>query len=378
MTNKPNLDPALETRLKKLRLRLDLVDRDTLVLKRVPANRAHFNKPRTNLLIKRTAEDMPCVVCVDEDLEYTGTDQLLTSAFAASSTQQGWRVLTFSGSLHADLTTALEYALCILETDGEPRQACAAPGMPSKGLLAAWAENLSDAASISGAGQTLYRDEEMEQVAGCVLRWQRSLALILGEAGAGKTNLLQGVSRRLTRRGCCVLSVNMGAVMAGTLFESAREAMLLSLLREAREAGAVLALEQAEWALIGVPRGPVLLREAMDRGVRLIATTTQEHSPRFLLHPLESRLEMVQLGELCPADACRVLEALRPSIAHHHGVQIDAEIERAAVERSVSMRGALPGKAVGLLDAAVARASLAGNAAVSDVDVYLAASRMSA
>jgi hypothetical protein len=164
--------------------------------------------------------------------------------------------------------------------------------------------------------------------------------------------------------------------MAGTLFESAREAVLLSLLREAREAGAVLALEQAEWALIGVPRGLVLLREAMDRGVRLIATTTPEHSPRFLLHPLESRLETVQLSEFCPDDACRVLEALRPSISQHHGVQINADIERTAVERAVSMRGSLPGKAVSLLDAAAARARLAGNPAVMDVDIYLVASRM--
>jgi ATP-dependent Clp protease ATP-binding subunit ClpA len=67
---------------------------------------------------------------------------------------------------------------------------------------------------------------------------------------------------------------------------------------------------------------------------------------------------------------------LRDSIATHHGVQIDAEIEHAVVERALSMEGALPGKAIRLLDSAAARATLSGSAKVSLVDVYVAASRL--
>jgi hypothetical protein len=168
----------------------------------------------------------------------------------------------------------------------------------------------------------------------------------------------------------------MGAIMAGTLFESEREAVLIALLREARDAGAVLALTQAEWAAINVPRSLVLLREALDQGVRLIATSAPEHDRRFNFPPLASRLEIVRISELCPAATRCVLEALRPSIAKHHGVQIDAELEHGVVERSLSLAGSLPGKAVRLLDAAAARASLTGSTKVSLIDVYLAASRM--
>lgn len=180
----------------------------------------------------------------------------------------------------------------------------------------------------------------------------------------------------LARRERQVLAVNTGALMAGTLFESEREALLMSLLREAGEAGVILALEQAEWAVIGVPRGPVVLREALDRGTRLMATSSVDHASRFNVHPLASRLETIQLNELCAADSCRVLEALRPFISTHHGVEISSEVEDAVVERSRSMAGLLPGKAVILLDAAAAHASLTGNAAVTLMDVYLAASRM--
>jgi ATP-dependent Clp protease ATP-binding subunit ClpA len=107
-----------------------------------------------------------------------------------------------------------------------------------------------------------------------------------------------------------------------------------------------------------------------------MATSSPEQAGRFSVHPLASRLEIVHLNELCASDTRSVLEALRPSLAAHHDVRIDAEVEHAAVERAISMTGLLPGKAVGLLDAAAAHASLDGNAAVTLMDVYLAASRL--
>jgi ATP-dependent Clp protease ATP-binding subunit ClpA len=149
-------------------------------------------------------------------------------------------------------------------------------------------------------------------------------------------------------------------------------------LREARVLGVVLALEQAELALTGVPRGAAMLREALDNGARLIATSLENHESLFSVHPLESRLEIVRISELCRSDTCRILEQLREAIGKHHAVDIDAEVERAAVERSLSLPGALPGKAVRLLDAAAARARLTGASSVTVLDVYLVASRLPA
>ncbi|MGD0789227.1 MAG: hypothetical protein ABR898_14690 [Terracidiphilus sp.] len=376
MNSECKIEPALEAKLKRLRLRLELPDRDTLTVKSVPACQRTFNKARTNLLIKRSTEGMPCMVCVDEDLDYLGADQALAQAFAAGPTQQGWRILTFGGSLRGDLSQALDYALGILGAGEDSGSAAELPTAPGKRLLAASAQNLTHAVAAGQAAPTLFRDEEIEQVATCSLSWQGRLPLILGEAGTGKTNLLHGVAGLLARREREVLAVNMGSVMAGTLFESEREALFAALLREARDCGAVLALEQAEWALIGVPRGLVLLREALDNGVRLIATSAAEQERRFAVHPLASRLEVVRLNEICANDTRRVLEQLRPAIAAHHRVEIDAEVEYAAVERSLSMDGSLPGKAVKLLDAAAARATLTGAAKLTLLDVYVTASRM--
>ncbi len=376
MTSKAKIEPSLGARLKRMRLRLELLDPDTLTVKRVPASRRSFNKAATNLLIKRSTQGMPCLVCVDEDLDYMGSDEALAQAFAAGPTQQGWRILALSGSLRGDLSAALEYALGILGADEESGDASAAPIAAGRTLLAAWAENVTDAVAAAPAAVTLFRDEAVEQLAACALGWQGRMALILGDSGTGKTNLLHGVAKLLAPHRKELLAVNMGSLMAGTLFESEREALLASLLREARNSGSVLALEQAEWALLGVPRGLALLREALDRGVRLIATSTPEHEGHFSKHPLAARLEVVALKELCPSDTRRVLEMLRPSLAGHHGVAIDAEAEQAAVERSLSMDGALPGKAVKLMDAAAARARLTGGDKVTLIDVYVTASRM--
>ena len=376
MKSEPTIEADLEARLNRMRLRLELPDSDTLTVKGVPANPRCFNKSKTNLLVKRIAEGLRCVVCVDEDLNYMGADEHMVQAFVSAPAQDGWRILTFGGTLSGDLSAALEQALGMLGADDEAGNTLMTRSPVSRRLLSAWTEDLSEMAANGRWDATLYRDEEIEHAAACTLSWEGRLPLVLGLSGAGKTNLLHGVARVLALRQKEVRAVNIGALMSGTLFESEREMLLKSLLSEARESRVVLALEQAEWAILGVPRGLVLLREALDHGVRLIATSTPDHDRRFSPYPLGSRLEVVRLNELCASDTRRILELLRPAIAAHHRIEIDAEVEHATVERSLAMEGTLPGKAIRLLDLAAARASLTGSPTVTLLDVFVAASRM--
>ena len=378
MPGDAQIEPALKSRLGRLHLRPEHPDADTLVLRGVPADPDSFSKPRTNLLIKRLSGVTRSVLCVDEDLEYLGADYELSCAFAAAAKQEGWRVLTFGGRLEGDLMVTLDYALSLLGAGDAEGPAKPPAGYRAGGLLANLAENLSVNLATGYDRFTLYRDEKVEQAAGCVLSWKVRIPLIVGHPGVGKTNLLHGIARRLgqSRFRGEVLSVNLGVAMAGLLLESEREGLLRSLLREAWEAGIVLALEQAEWAILGVPRGLVLLRDASDRGARLMATSTPEYCKALCAVPLAPRIETIMLSEFCDVDAGHVLEAMRDSIAAHHGVTIDADVVNAAVEQSMALPGHLPGKAIALLDAAAARASLTGGAAVTQLDIYLASSRM--
>jgi ATP-dependent Clp protease ATP-binding subunit ClpA len=376
MGNKCELDPVLESRLKRMRLRLETPDEDTLAVKDVPASRQCFSKGRTNLLIKRPVQGQPCFLCVDEDLFYTGADQTLARVFASAPTRQGWRILSFGGALPANLGSALEYAVAMLESGAAdlPKIENGKPAL--KGLLASWAKDLSLESESTHTPVTLFRDEELEQAGGCTLGWQGRLGLVLGESGTGKTNLMGGVARILRPLNRHLLGVNAGALMAGILFESERERLLQTLLTEAREEGVVLAVEQGEWLTIGVPRYAAILCDALDRGSRLLATAAPEHEHRFAVAPLISRLETVRLSELCANDSLQVLQALRPSLAAHHRVRIDADVERAAVDRARALPGALPGKAIKLLDAAAARARLNHCESVLLIDVFMAASRI--
>jgi ATP-dependent Clp protease ATP-binding subunit ClpA len=374
MTHETPIEPALEAKLRRLRLRVERTADDTLVVKGVPLDRLRFSKGRTNLLVKRVAEGLPCAVCVDDDLEYTGAaDPALASAFAAARRQQGWRILAFGGRLSDDPEAALDCALRLLLAEEGPAGGGAAG---EAAILAASAEDLAAAQAAGQRAVTIGRGESLEQACACLLRREPWALVVAGEAGVGKTNFLYGVQRLLGPRGVRLMRVDMGVFTAATLLESEREALLMKLLKAARAPGIVLALESAEWAVHGLPRGAVLLLEALERGVRLIFTATPEHAAQLAVEPLGARLETVRLGELCASDTCAVLQELRPALAAHHGVAITDDVEQAAVERAQTIPGALPGKAVALLDAAAARAQVTGNAEVHRVDVYLAAARL--
>src|SRR5881296_3085854 len=105
------VEQELEERLKQLRVHVVVPDGDTVLLRNVPANDRFFNKPRTNLLIKRPREGMPYLICVDEDLDYTGTDAALCRVFVAGHKQQGWRVLMVGRDARANVEKVIEEAL---------------------------------------------------------------------------------------------------------------------------------------------------------------------------------------------------------------------------------------------------------------------------
>jgi hypothetical protein len=229
------VEQELETRLKQLRVHVDVPDGDTVLLRNVPANDRFFNKTRTNLLIKRPREGMPYLICVDEDLDYTGTDSALSRAFVAGHKQQGWRVLFVGHDARANIQKVIEEALNAVGFDGrepELKPAATTPEADVRGkLLASFATEVSIEIADE---QTIGRQEQIEEVVSSLLGWQVRLPLIVGESGVGKTNLVRAVTRKLKqcRPAFKVVTVEMSALMAGTLFDSERESLLIALLKD--------------------------------------------------------------------------------------------------------------------------------------------------
>jgi ATP-dependent Clp protease ATP-binding subunit ClpA len=373
------VEQELESRLKQLRVHVDVPDGDTILLRNVPANDRFFSKPRTNLLIKRPRQGMPYLICVDEDLDYTGSDSTLVRAFIAGHKQQGWRVLSVGHNAGEDLQRVIEEALSVVGFDGrkpELKQVAesAEPRAPGK-MLASFAVEISTDVADE---PTIGREEKIDEIVASILGWQVRLPLIAGESGVGKTNLVRAVARKFKqlRPAFKVMSVELGAVMAGTLFDSERESLLIALLKDViDEPETIVVMEHLEMALIGVPRGHLLLGQALDQRARLIGTTLPAYRSRFDIEPLSRRVQIAEVTEMGLGETTEVLRCLRDRIANHHQVEIAEALLDAVVDTALSLAGHLPAKAISLLDSAAARAVLAGESELGLFDLYAAAAR---
>jgi ATP-dependent Clp protease ATP-binding subunit ClpA len=377
------LGQELADKLKQLRVRVEIPDGDTIFLRNVPANDRFFNKPRTNLLIKRPREGSPFLVCVDEDLQYTGSDQALVRAFNGSHQQQGWRVLLVDHAGQVAADRVAENALKVLGFDGD--EPALQPvndvlGSPDAGgLIGAFGINLTERVDQGLAEPSVARVEKISEVIACLQQREVRMPIISGASGVGKTNLLHGVARRLreTHSSRELIVVDLGVMMAGTLFDPERENLLSALLKEAAQSPEIiLALEHVELALAGVPRGQWLLSQAVDNGVKLIGTAVTETRfdvfaiiPKGSNGPLGRRICLVELAEPWPEELAEILLEHRRLITEHHDVAVNESLFPTVIEVARRIEGYLPAKAIALVDAAASRARLAQQPAVTVDDV---------
>jgi hypothetical protein len=373
------LERGVADKLRRLRVQVRIAEPETVLLRRVPINRRYYNKPQTNVLIKSPQEGAPFLVCVDEDLEYIGTDTALTRAFVGAPRLQGWRVLHL-GAGSAD--TAVGSALTALGFDGEePSIESLAGGIQrSHGLLNGFGCNLSRRAREATAEPSVGRVDEIEELLATILQRRPRLPVIVGEPGVGKTNLLHGAARRVVDRRpeMDLLVVDLGVLFAGSLSGAVRESLLASLLTEAAETGRAVALERLDLALTEAPHGGFLLAHALYNGTRLIGTTLPYSLPVFEILPLAPHVQAVEVAEPPLARAVEMLAVQREGVSRHNRVTIPEALLEPTIELACGLAGHLPGKAVALLDAAAARCALANKTELDLYHVYLAADRSAA
>jgi len=373
------LEAGLKARLKQLKVRIDNPDGDTLLLRNVPTDSRCFSKAQTSVLVKRPRAGLPFLVCVDEDLEYVGPDSETARTFAAAGRRQGWRVVSLGSGVYPEAEDAVREALTILGTAGDsgPRKVRARSA--KAGLLARFAVNLTAQVRDGSAPYTQGRAEPAEQAATSLLSRQRRLPVIVGESGLGKTNLLYKVGAHLAevRPDWDLASLDLASLLAGVLFEGEREKLLNTVLEEAVACSTTaLVLDHLELAVMTVPFAPWLLAGALDRGARLAGTCLPPFMEKLAVEPLARRIDAIEFTDLSREDVTAVLGHLRDMLAAHHRVAIDASVVEAAVQRSLTLAGRLPDKAIALLDAAASRAVLTKQTEVTLCDLYLAASRM--
>ena len=208
-------------------------------------------------------------------------------------------------------------------------------------------------------------------------RRRKNNPLVVGEAGVGKSALIEGLALRIVAgqvpeslRQVELLSLDLGALQAGASIKGEFEKRFQGVIQEVKAAlhPVILFIDEAH-TLIGAgnQQGGLdlsnLLKPALARGeLRTIAATTWREYKQYVEKDaaLSRRFELVKVGEPTALEATVILRGLRPLYEQAHGVLIDDEALQAAAHLSARYLSGrqLPDKAIDLLDTAAARVAL--------------------
>ncbi len=253
--------------------------------------------------------------------------------------------------------------------------------------LEKYCRDLTDAARKGKSDPVIGRDEEIRRVMQVLSRRTKNNPVLIGEPGVGKTAIVEGIAQRIVRgdipeslRNKRLVSLDMGALVAGAKYRGEFEDRLKAVLKEVENAAGQIILFIDEIHTIvgaGAAEGSMdaanLLKPALARGeLRCVgATTLDEYRKRIEKDPaLERRFQPVFVSQPTVADSIAILRGLRERYEVHHGIRIqDAALVAAAVlsDRYVSDRF-LPDKAIDLVDEAAAKIKMEVDSMPAELD----------
>jgi ATP-dependent Clp protease ATP-binding subunit ClpC len=230
------------------------------------------------------------------------------------------------------------------------------------------------------------RDEEIRQVMQTLTRRKKNNPVIIGEAGVGKTAIVEGLAARIVAgdvpdslKGRRVLALDMGALVAGSKFRGEFEERLKSVIDEVKQAHreVILFLDEIHTLVgAGASEGGIdasnLLKPALARGeLQCIGATTLDEYRKYIEKDtaLERRFQPVILEEPSVEETVEILRILRPRYEAHHKVDIDDSALVAAArlsDRYVTGRQ-LPDKAVDFIDEAASKLRIDAESLPADV-----------
>jgi len=218
------------------------------------------------------------------------------------------------------------------------------------------------------------RDEEIRRVMQVLSRRTKNNPVLIGEPGVGKTAIVEGLARRIVSgdvpdslKGKRLLSLDLGALVAGAKFRGEFEERLKAVISEVQKSdGSIILFIDELHTLVGAGAGEGsmdasnLLKPALARGeLRAIGATTLNEYRKYIEKDaaLERRFQQVYCAEPSVEDTIAILRGLQEKYEVHHGVRIKDEALIAAAtlsDRYITSRF-LPDKAIDLVDEAASR-----------------------
>ncbi len=298
--------------------------------------------------------------------EYVSTEHLLI-ALAEPAAGAASKLLSGKGAKKDALLKALkEVRGSARITDQNPEDKYQA--------LKRYTRDLTELARQGKIDPVIGRDEEIRRVIQVLSRRTKNNPVLIGEPGVGKTAIVEGLARRIHMgdvpeglKNKRVVSLDLGAMIAGAKYRGEFEDRLKAVLKEIEEAqGTVVLFIDELHTLVGAgaAEGSMdasnMLKPALARGeLRAIGATTLSEYQKYIEKDaaLERRFQPVYVEEPTVEDTIAILRGLQERYEVHHGVRItDAALVAAArlSARYITDRF-LPDKAIDLVDEAAAR-----------------------
>ncbi|MCE8440570.1 type VI secretion system ATPase TssH [Rhodovulum sulfidophilum] len=263
-----------------------------------------------------------------------------------------------------------------LAARGEGAEGAAGRG-GGQSALGRFAQDMTAEAEAGRLDRVVGRDDEIRQVIDALLRRRQNNPILTGEAGVGKTAVVEGFAQKLAAgevppklKGTRLYMLDIQAMQAGASMRGEFEQRLKSVIDEvqASDVPIILFIDEAHTLIgaggqAGTGDAANLLKPALARGtLRTIAATTwSEYRQHIEKDPaLTRRFQPVTVDEPDVGTCCAMLRGILGPMEAHHGVRISDEAVVAAVQLSQRYIPArqLPDKAVSLLDTAAARVAV--------------------
>ncbi len=253
--------------------------------------------------------------------------------------------------------------------------------------LEKYGRDLTQLAQQGKLDPVIGRDEEIRRVMQILSRRTKNNPVLVGEAGVGKTAIVEGLAQRIVRgdvpeglKNKRIFQLDMGALVAGAKYRGEFEERLKAVLNEiARSEGQIILFIDEIHTVVGAGKAEGamdagnILKPMLARGeLHTIGATTLDEYRKYIEKDaaLERRFQPVYVDEPSVEDTISILRGLKERYEAHHGVRIqDAAIIAAATlsHRYIPDRH-LPDKAIDLIDEAAARLRLEIDSKPAELD----------